>query len=124
MDLELFLESRHITKKEFAAMIGVTPKTISNYICRKRHPTLEIGRIIEIVTKYKVTIDDMIAHWKGIDSVDYTRFTDPMGSVSSRKIKKALESPRERKAMDSVDDKVSVQWNSATWVYSPGDKVL
>lgn len=45
-------------------MIGVRPSTISNYICYRRKPTLEIGRLIEKTTKGKVTIDDLLDYWE------------------------------------------------------------
>lgn len=64
MDLKTYLESRNFTHKEFAAMIGVRPSTISNYICYRRKPTLEIGRLIEKTTKGKVTIDDLLDYWE------------------------------------------------------------
>lgn len=64
MDLRTYLESRNIENIEFAKMIGVHPSTISNYLCRRRKPTLEIGRIIEKITKGKVNIDDLIEYWE------------------------------------------------------------
>lgn len=63
MDLKTYLESRNITRREFAKMLGVSACTISNYICWKRKPTLEIGRMIEKITNKKVTIDDLLAYW-------------------------------------------------------------
>jgi len=64
MLLELYLESRNIQHKEFAKMLEVCPHSITNYITRKRLPTLVIGRKIEKLTKGKVSIDDLIEHWE------------------------------------------------------------
>jgi len=64
MDLKYYLDSRNISRKEFAEMVGVDASTISNYIHFRRKPTLEIGRMIEKVTKGKVTIDDLLVHWE------------------------------------------------------------
>ena len=67
MLLELYLESRNIQHKEFAKMLEVTPASVSNYITRKRLPTLVIGRKIEKLTHGKVSIDDLIDHWENGD---------------------------------------------------------
>ena len=64
MDLKLYLESRNLTHAEFAAMVGVTPSSISNYICGTRQPTLKIGRAIEKATRGKVSIEDLLAYWE------------------------------------------------------------
>jgi predicted transcriptional regulator len=60
MDLGTYIESRNISQKEFADMLGVRASTVSNYICGRRLPNSRIGRGIEKLTKNKVTIDDMI----------------------------------------------------------------
>ena len=60
MHLKTYLESRNLDQSEFANMIGVTPVAISNYVCKKRLPSLKIGRMIEIATRGKVKIDDLI----------------------------------------------------------------
>ncbi len=62
MDLKLYLESRNISHIEFAKMIGASKSAISNYLCYRRVPSLEIGRAIEKVTNGKVTIDDLLAY--------------------------------------------------------------
>ena len=67
MDLKSYLESRRISSKEFAEMIGVCANSISNYVLYKRLPTLEIGRSIEKATKGKVTIDEMIENFKAFN---------------------------------------------------------
>jgi transcriptional regulator with XRE-family HTH domain len=64
MELRIYLESRRLSIKEFAKMIGVHANTLSNYLAYRRLPTLEIGRAIEKATKGKVTIDDLLACWE------------------------------------------------------------
>jgi DNA-binding transcriptional regulator YdaS (Cro superfamily) len=64
MDLEKYLESRNLGKKEFATMIGVSAATISNYIHFRRKPTLDIANRIMKATKGKVTIEDLLAYWE------------------------------------------------------------
>ena len=60
MDLSLYLESRNISKKEFALMVGVSPGAISNYCSRMRIPTLEIAlKIVEKTNKH-VTLKDLL----------------------------------------------------------------
>lgn len=64
MDLKKYLESRNLSRKEFAEMVGVSVYTISSYITWARKPSMETGRMIEKVTKGKVTIDDLLSYWK------------------------------------------------------------
>jgi predicted transcriptional regulator len=64
MHLKEYLESRDLAASEFAKMLGVSQNCISNYILYKRLPNLEIGRAIELATKGKVTIDEMIETYR------------------------------------------------------------
>lgn len=64
MDLKLYLDSRNLTHKEFARMLDISPSTLSNYVCWRRKPALDIARRIEKVTKGKVSIDDLLAYWE------------------------------------------------------------
>ena len=60
MDLKTYLELKNISQKEFAEMIGVRASTISNYICKRRFPTLKIGAKIEKATRGNVSITDLL----------------------------------------------------------------
>ena len=62
MWLKDYLESRQLTYKEFAKMIGVHVTTISNYINFKRTPALWVALRIEEMTKGKVTVEDMYTY--------------------------------------------------------------
>jgi transcriptional regulator with XRE-family HTH domain len=64
MKLKEYLKSRDMTNKEFAELIDVSSNTISNYICCKRKPTLEIAMRIREATKGKVSYDDLLKHWQ------------------------------------------------------------
>lgn len=44
--LELTLDERGMTKKDFAAEIGVSPSRVSDYLSGRSEPTLKIARII------------------------------------------------------------------------------
>lgn len=67
MNLKTYLESRHLTYKEFADLIQVNPCTVSNYICKKRKPALDIAIKIEKVTKGKVTTEELFRWWEETD---------------------------------------------------------
>ena len=64
MDLKIYLKMSGITHKEFAKMIGVSEASISNYIGWRRKPSSSIVARIEIVTKGKVTVHDLMAYWE------------------------------------------------------------
>lgn len=60
MDLKKYVESTGLQKKAFAHMLGISVFALSNYMHRRRTPTLQIAdRIIE-VTNGKVTIKDLL----------------------------------------------------------------
>lgn len=67
MDLKTYLESRSFTKKEFAKLIGISSAAVSNYICKKRKPALDIAIKIEQVTKGKVSAQDLFNWWESKD---------------------------------------------------------
>lgn len=60
MDLGDYLESRNISEKEFAEMIGVTGTSVAQYLRGGRIPKLKTALLIEKVTKGKVKIADLI----------------------------------------------------------------
>ena len=60
MDLSEYLESRNISKKEFADMCGISPGAVSNYCAKKRIPNLSIAMRIKEVTKGKVSLHDLL----------------------------------------------------------------
>lgn len=64
MDLKTYLQSRRISNKEFAELIDVAPCSVSNYICKKRKPALEIAIRIEKATNGKVTVEELFTWWK------------------------------------------------------------
>lgn len=67
MYLPDYLESRQFLYKEFSNLIGVSVSTLSNYICKKRLPPLDIAIRIEDVTKGKVTPRDLLHWWEDGD---------------------------------------------------------
>lgn len=58
--LELYLESRNISRKEFAEMVGITRQAVDNYCSKRRMPTLDIAVKIVKLTKEKVGFLDLI----------------------------------------------------------------
>jgi predicted transcriptional regulator len=70
MNLKRYLETRRFTKKEFARLIGVSSAAVSNYICKKRKPALDIAIRIEQVTDGKVTAQDLFNWWESKDNGD------------------------------------------------------
>lgn len=44
--LELSLEDKGMTKKDFASQIGVSPSRVSDYLTGRSEPTLKIARLI------------------------------------------------------------------------------
>ena len=64
MDLNSYQDSRHIGNKELADMLGISGTAVANYRNGKRLPNLKIGRKIEIITKNRVRIDDLIEFWE------------------------------------------------------------
>jgi predicted transcriptional regulator len=64
MDLKEYLESRNISQQDFAKMLDISQTAVSNYVIYKRLPSTEIARAIEVATKGKVTVDDMIENFR------------------------------------------------------------
>lgn len=46
---------RHMTQREFASLLGVSEKTISNYEIAKRSPSIEF--LIRVSKTFNVTLD-------------------------------------------------------------------
>ena len=65
MDLKDYLDSRNISIKEFSDMIKVSANAVSNYLHKRRAPTLKIALKIQEVTKNRVTFQDLLTGWKG-----------------------------------------------------------
>jgi predicted transcriptional regulator len=70
MNLKTYIETRRFTRKEFAKLIGVSACAVSNYICKKRKPALDIAIRIEQVTGGKVTAEDLFNWWESKDNGD------------------------------------------------------
>ncbi len=64
MDLKIYLKISGTTHKEFAKMIDVSEASISNYINWRRKPSSSVVARIEIATKGKVTVHDLMAYWE------------------------------------------------------------
>jgi len=63
------LESRNLSRKEFAEMVGVISVHDLKLHHLARKPSMETGRMIEKVTKGKVTIDDLLSYWKAKENM-------------------------------------------------------
>jgi DNA-binding transcriptional regulator YdaS (Cro superfamily) len=95
MDLKTYLESRNFDKVEFAALIGVSPRTIFYYLARKKCPSLKVALKIEEITKGKVRNEDLLAYWSEgalgnylSPCTDLDHVTDSIRYVSGRTNKK------------------------------------
>jgi DNA-binding transcriptional regulator YdaS (Cro superfamily) len=64
MDLKTYLKKYKIKNKEFAKTINVHPNTISNYLCWIKRPSSEIATRIELATKGKVKLKDLMNYWE------------------------------------------------------------
>lgn len=64
MDFRLYLSSRRIEHKEAAKELQVTPTTLSNYLCGRRLPRVQIMQRIYEFTKGKVTAEDILKNWR------------------------------------------------------------
>jgi transcriptional regulator with XRE-family HTH domain len=60
MELKDYLESRYLSRKEFAKLVGVNTATITNYIQGHRIPILAIALKIQEVTNGKVSVQDLV----------------------------------------------------------------
>lgn len=63
MDLREYLDFKKMTHAEFAKIIHVSPVTLSNYLCGRRRPLIEIAVRIERATSGKVTLHDLLENW-------------------------------------------------------------
>jgi plasmid maintenance system antidote protein VapI len=64
MDLKTYLKKYRIKNKDFAHTIKVHPNTISNYLRRHKQPSSEIVDRIEVATKGKVKLKDLMNYWE------------------------------------------------------------
>ena len=64
MELEKYLDSRNISQKEFASMLGVSIGSISKYIAARQLPRLDIAYYIEKTTKGNVSMLDLLQFWE------------------------------------------------------------
>ena len=60
MELKLYLDSRNIEYQEFAAWLGISTRTLFNYMSGRYECPLGIAKKIEVLTKNKVTMEDML----------------------------------------------------------------
>ncbi len=64
MDLKKYLKRYKMSQQEFADLVEVSKKSISNYICGKRKPCLAIALRIQEATDGMVSIKDLLDHWE------------------------------------------------------------
>lgn len=73
MNLKDYLALKNLEHKDIAQMLGdylpnkpegITTNAISNYVLYKRLPSLEIGWAIQLLTKGKVSIPDMLESFR------------------------------------------------------------
>lgn len=60
MDLKDYLESRCLSRKEFADLVGINVASVTNYILGHRRPILEIALKIQEATQGKVSAADLL----------------------------------------------------------------
>lgn len=63
-NIKEYLQLRDYGVKEFADEMGCHPTTISNYIHRRRKPSLEMMCLIHRKTKGKVTAEKLLEYWE------------------------------------------------------------
>lgn len=64
MELREYLESRSLTREEFAKMLGISKQALQNYVTGLRLPPLNVARKIKELTKSNVTTDDLLKTWR------------------------------------------------------------
>ena len=64
MDLKKYLETYEVSKEKFAEKLNISKRSLYNYLSYTRMPPLDVARDIEIYTKEKVRIDDLLAYWR------------------------------------------------------------
>lgn len=96
MRLAEYLESRNISRSEFADMIGISKAAVSNYVNGLRLPNLLTTMAILHATKEKVKIGDLIETWLELnDPHGFKTDPDALGSIKDRE-KRPLQSKRKR----------------------------
>lgn len=60
MEIKQYLDSRNISQKEFAELMGISEAAVSHYYNRRRTPHLEIAMRIVGFTKGKVDYKDLL----------------------------------------------------------------
>ena len=60
MKLRDYLESRNLSSKEFAKLVGISAASVDNYLAGRRTPTLKIARKIEEITHGRVRCMDLV----------------------------------------------------------------
>lgn len=58
MKLDTYLSDCHLTQREFAAAIGVSPNTVARYVSGRRIPSRDEMLTIVAATKGQVTPND------------------------------------------------------------------
>ncbi len=61
MELKLYLESRHISQKEFHHMTGIPLSVISKILAGKHRISAENALKIITITSGKVTLEELVA---------------------------------------------------------------
>lgn len=64
MDLHTYLKLSGMTQIQFAKQLDVTVQTVRNYLSWRRKPNLNIAARIEMLTKGKVTVHDLMGYWE------------------------------------------------------------
>ena len=59
MDIKNFLYVSSLSQSEFAILVGISRAALSNYIAKRRVPTLEIAHRIFKASKGMVTLKDL-----------------------------------------------------------------
>lgn len=60
MDINDYYDLLNMTKKEFAALIGISPSALNNYMAGRRTPTLAIAERFRERTNGMVTAKDFL----------------------------------------------------------------